>query len=196
MIAGTVATLARLVTTPDVRWVGCQPEPRQRVYFANHTSHLDFLVLWSSLPAGLRRRTRPVAARDYWRGGLRHRLARLFNAVLIERCATGPRGAVAAMLAALDTTDSLILFPEGTRGQEDSIGRFHGGLHILARRRPDVELIPVHLQNVGRALPKGAWLPLPLITSVSFGPPLRLQEGEPRAVFLDRARAAVIGLQR
>jgi 1-acyl-sn-glycerol-3-phosphate acyltransferase len=78
------------LTGATARWINCAPEARQRVYFANHTSHLDFVVLWSVLPRHLRAQTRPVAAKDYWQSGLRRALAiNVFNAVLVERSGTG-----------------------------------------------------------------------------------------------------------
>jgi 1-acyl-sn-glycerol-3-phosphate acyltransferase len=180
-----------------VRWAGCHPNSRRRIYFANHSSHLDFVVLWSALPAHVRRHTRPVAAADYWQSGrVRRFMAGQFNAVLIERhrvsrCADP----IEVMLAAMGDAGSLILFPEGTRALDGSVGRFRGGLYRLARRRPDAELVPVYLGNLDRVLPKGEWLPAPLICSVSFGPPLRLADGETCAAFLERARAAVLSLR-
>src|SRR5437660_11778666 len=86
MWANAIAAGARGLTGASVRWFNCQPEPRQRVYFANHTSHLDFVVLWAVLPKELRPLVRPVAAKDYWSSGIRNRLAvKVFNAVLVER---------------------------------------------------------------------------------------------------------------
>ena len=196
VLAGGLAILARLTSGARVRWVDARPEPGQRIYFANHTSHLDFVVLWSALPRDLRARTRPVAAQDYWAAGrLRRYVAlRLFRAVLVER-GGGSVGQVRAQLdrlvAALDEGSSLILFPEGTRGAGPRMGPFKSGLYALARQRPAVDLVPVHLHNLHRIMPKGEVLPVPLLGCVSFGPPLRLREGEGKAAFLARARAAI-----
>ncbi len=194
MIGSLLATAARLVSGAQVCWRGCRPETRRRIYFANHTSHLDFLVIWAALPAAVRARTRPVAAYDYWaRGRLRRWLAeRVFGAVLVERHRReGPNDALARMLAMLDAGCSLILFPEGTRGRGDGIAPFRSGLYNLGRLRPDVELVPVYLENLGRVLPKGEFLPVPLRSRVVFGPPLRVADGEMREEFLERARVAV-----
>jgi 1-acyl-sn-glycerol-3-phosphate acyltransferase len=79
MIAEFLAGSVRIFSGVQARWLGCSPDATQRVYFANHTSNLDFLVLWSVLPDEMRRKTRPVAASDYWRGGrLRFFLAHSF----------------------------------------------------------------------------------------------------------------------
>lgn len=171
--------------------------PGAAVYFANHSSHLDFVTIWAALPTPVRRRTRPVAGRDYWESTpLRRRVAQnFFRALLIERqrvsVASNP---LAPMLAAIDAGDSLIVFPEGTRSQDGAIHDFKPGLFHLARHRPGVPLVPVHLQNLSRILPKGDLLPVPLIASLSIGQPLQLQDGEEKACFLARARTAVAQL--
>jgi 1-acyl-sn-glycerol-3-phosphate acyltransferase len=195
------AWLIRLITGAQARWVGVGPlradgSIPQRIYFANHQSHLDAPVIWASLPGPLRRRTRPVAARDYWQSGrLRPWLAqRVFGAVLIERQnVTRRNNPLAPMDRALDGGDSLIVFPEGTRQAEDEgdIQAFKPGLYHLARRRPEVELVPVHLENLNRILPKGDFLLIPLLAAVTFGRPIHLEKDEPRHVFLMRARNAV-----
>lgn len=196
--ASLVAGFARLVSGARARWIGCRPEPRQRIYFANHASHLDAILLWSVLPPALRQRTRPVGARDYWgRGPLRRHLAnRVFHAVLIDRQAVGHhQHPLEPMLAALECGDSLILFPEGTRHSDPEVGEFRPGLYHVAEKRPDVELVPVYLRNLDRVMPRGSTLPVPLLCDITFGAPLVFAPGEPRAAFLSRARAAVVGLK-
>ena len=91
---------------------------------------------------------------------------------------------------------SVILFPEGTRGSGDEPARFKSGLYYIAKARPTLELVPVYLENLGRILPKGEFLPVPLLATATFGSPLRLVEGESRDAFLERARAAIIALRR
>lgn len=197
-IAATVlAGLTRMITGVHARWVCAAPSAAPRVYFANHTSHLDTLVIWASLPQPLRARTRPVAAADYWdRSGLRRWLAtQVLNALLVERSGTsGSREALRKLAATLDAGDSLILFPEGTRGDGTTIGELRPGIYFVARQRPEVELIPVHLQDLSRILPKGEILPVPILASATFGAPIRLVPGEDRDAFLERARTALIDL--
>ncbi len=200
VIAACVAFLARLASGPNVHWIGGSPRQGQCIFFANHGSHLDFVVLWSVLPRAIRARTRPVAARDYWEATRpRHFAAtRVFNAVLVDRQG-GSLGQLRVqmdqLLAALDAGDSLILFPEGTRGSGQEIGPFRSGLDYLARQRPDVDLVPVYLDNLQRIMPKGEFLPVPQLSHVTFGTPLHLLEGEAKGTFLDRARAAVANLR-
>jgi len=197
MTADLIAFLGRLITGAGVRWNGCEPSTRQRVYFANHASNLDALVLWSVLPSEVRRVTRPVAARDYWaRGPVRRWLAeRVFRAVLIERKKPTVRdNPLRDMLEALGDRNSLILFPEGGRHPGELPVAFKTGLHHLAKKRPDLELVPCHIENMNRILPKGEILPVPLLGGVTFGKPIRWEAGETREAFLERARRCVCEL--
>jgi 1-acyl-sn-glycerol-3-phosphate acyltransferase len=168
------------------------------ILFANHSSHLDFAVIWAALPAEVRARVRPVAGRDYWeKTRLRRWLAaRVFRAVLIERrrvtVATNP---LEPMLAALDAGDSLIVFPEGTRSPDGQLQAFKPGLFHLAQARPTLPLVPVHLDNLNRILPKGEFLALPLIASLTLGPALTIAPGETKLDFLARAQRALAALQ-
>jgi 1-acyl-sn-glycerol-3-phosphate acyltransferase len=200
MIASILAGAAQVLAGSSVRWVGCLPTDGQRVYIANHSSHFDFIVLWSYLPSRLRRLTRPVAARDYWERDMvrRYLAARVFNAVLIDRVATPGtasgqlgRQAVDQMAEALDDRHSLILFPEGTRGPGEDLAPFRSGLYHLCHARPDVEVVPVYLENLNRILPKGHLLPVPMLSRITFGAPLRLQPAEEKDAFLERARTAI-----
>jgi 1-acyl-sn-glycerol-3-phosphate acyltransferase len=203
MIAGALATVARTVAGTSVRWT-VVPEPEhQYIFISNHCSHLDFIIIWSYLPAPLRRRSRPVAAADYWSSRLRQRLAtHYFNAVLVERHREGvepsaPLGvaAVERMSEALAEGSSLILFPEGTRGDGSEVGAFRAGLYHLCCAHPGVDVLPVYLENLNRILPKGALLPVPMLSRIVFGSPLRLSPGEGKTEFLQRARQAVVELR-
>ena len=196
--------LARLISGARVRWIGSKPEMRQRVYYANHTSHLDFAVIWASLPEQIRPRVRPVAARDYWiKNRIRRYLAgEVFRAVLINRAPDLNRDGFRAgeavidqMVEAMGEQDSLLVFPEGTRGDGQEVSPFKGGLHHLSLRKPDVELIPVYIENLNRILPKGEILPVPILSSVTFGPALALVKDEPKRAFLERARSSVCALK-
>ena len=189
-----LAAIARLLSGASVRWIDCQPDTCQRVYFANHTSHLDPIVIWSSLPANVRALTRPVAAKDYWeKGWVRRYLAtQVFDALLIDRKHIKVhQSPVDLMLKAMGDTHSVIIFPEGGRNTGAEIGEFKSGLYYMAKKRPDLELVPVHLDNMNRVLPRGEFLPVPLLSCITFGPPIWLEAGEAKADFLVRARDAV-----
>lgn len=197
MIASAVTTLTRLIVGANVRGLQHVDSAGPRVFFANHTSHLDALVVWTSLPSAVRARTRPVAARDYWGATAFRRLLaeRVFHAVLIERKEVRrSANPLAAMVDVLARGESLILFPEGTRGDGERIGPFKSGLFHIARERADVDLVPVHIDNLNRVLPKGEFLPVPMLACITFGPALRLRDGEAREAFLHRAEDSVRAL--
>lgn len=202
LIARGFTTAIRLLTGARALWVGCAPDREgayagQRVYYGNHASHGDFVLVWSSLPAHLRTQARPVAAAEYWQGGaLRRYLIRdVFNGVLVERdAAQRTRDPIDTLCEAVDGGASLILFPEGTRNPGDGVLPFKSGLYHLACKRPELELVPVWIDNLARVMPKGAVLPLPLLCTTTFGAPLRVQAGEAKQAFLDRARDALIAL--
>jgi 1-acyl-sn-glycerol-3-phosphate acyltransferase len=201
MLEGFVAALitggTRLLTGVQGRWVGCGPSHSQRVYFANHASHVDFVLIWTVLPRALRKTTRPVAASDYWsRGAVRRYLIdRVFHGVLIARgMFDRAHNPIAAMNEALERGSSLILFPEGTRGAGGEVQPFKAGVYHLAQTYANLELVPVWIDNAYRVMPKGVPLPLPLLCSVAFGKPLRLETGEERDEFLDRLRRSLIEL--
>jgi 1-acyl-sn-glycerol-3-phosphate acyltransferase len=185
--------LAKLLCGASVRWIDCQPDTCQRVYFANHTSHLDALVLWSVLPRELQPLTRAVAAKDYWdRGPVRRHIAKSFNVLLIDRTEIKVhQSPVEMMLREMGTRYSLIVFPEGSRSSGDDVGEFKSGLYYLGKKRPDLELVPVYMENLNRVLPRGEVLPVPLLSCISIGAPIWLEAGESKVDFLNRARDAV-----
>jgi len=201
-----LAFVARLITGAQGHWKGCPPEALQRIYFANHQSHLDWVLIWASLPGELRARTRPIAAKDYWTASrFKHWLTReVFNAVYVDR--TRPKGAsqdgtddqqdpLEPLVQALQAGDSLVIFPEGTRSHRGEPQEFKSGLYHLARQFPQVQLVPAWIDNVQRVMPKGEVVPVPILCTVTFGTPVAVMAGEDKRDFLTRARNAVIGLR-
>lgn len=197
LVSSGLVGLMRLVAGVQPRWIGVEPQGGQRIYVANHTSHIDGLAVWAALPPPERRRARPVAARDYWQSSwIRRVLARdVFRVVFVGRGEGTARDALENLTAALDAGDSLILFPEGTRGDGETLGRFQAGVYHLAADRPEIDVVPVYLANLGRVLPKGKVVPIPVLGRATFGAPLRPGPDEDRDAFLARLRDAVLALR-
>ena len=239
--------VVRFLTGSQARWYGCPPKAEQRIYFANHQSHADMVLIWAALPEELRSITRPIAAKDYWtKTPFRQWITTaVFNAVYVDRQATPTRPAppmaaasatdtdtgnhadtataggpdplpeapppapspealraalpesdpLAPLVRALEDGDSIVIFPEGTRGHGDEPQAFKSGLYKLAQMFPQVVLVPAWINNVQRVMPKGEVVPVPILCSVTFGAPVQLEPGEERRPFLDRARRAVIALR-
>src|SRR6185369_7296952 len=192
-----LSTVARLITGAQGHWKGCPPKAEQRIYFANHQSHFDWVLIWAALPSELRASTRPIAARDYWTATpFKHWITReVFHAVYVSRQRTEDQDPLEPLVDALTHGDSLVIFPEGTRSNKGLPQAFKSGLYHLAEQSPGVQLIPAWIDNVQRVMPKGEVVPVPILCTVTFGAPLQLQPGEDKRVFLERARDAVIALK-
>lgn len=214
--------LIRVLTGAQARWQGCPPKAEQRIYFANHQSHADLVMIWAALPAELRGITRPIAAKDYWTKTPFKKwiTTSVFNAVYVDRERTEGVDPLQPLVDALKQGDSVILFPEGTRGNEELPQRFKSGLYNLALRFPNVVLVPAWINNIQRVMPKGEVVPVPILCSVTFGAPMQVlrhttvpgevetdgekfsttpvdtvEQIEDHAAFAERARNAVIALR-
>ena len=199
IVRAVIIGLVRVLTGVRARWTTGEPSMTQRIYFANHTSNLDAVVVWAALPPVLRKITRPVAAQDYWlKGPVRRYLAsHVFRAVLIERKkVTVKTNPLAPMLAALDEGSSLIIFPEGGRMDGAELSPFKSGIYHLASHRPQVEFVPAWIDNVNRVLPKGEFLPVPMLGNVTMGAGFKLAADEKKEAFLERARLALEALRK
>jgi 1-acyl-sn-glycerol-3-phosphate acyltransferase len=192
-----LAFIARLITGAQGHWKGSPPKAEQRIYFANHQSHLDWVLIWSALPSELRATTRPIAAKDYWTSTpFKHWLTReVFHAVYVNRQRTDDQDPLEPLTQALAQGDSLVIFPEGTRSAGGEPKPFKSGIYHLAEQFPKVPLIPVWIANVQRVMPKGEVVPVPILCTATFGAPVNLKEGEDKATFLARAREAVMALK-
>ena len=189
--------IARLVTGAQGHWQGCPPKAEQRIYFANHQSHLDWVLIWAALPQALRVNTRPIAARDYWTSGrFKHWITReVFNAIYVSRQRTHDQDPPEPLVEALANGDSIVIFPEGTRSHKGEPQAFKSGLFHLAEKFPELPLVPAWIDNVQRVMPKGEVVPVPILCTATFGAPMQLEPGEDKRAFLERARDAVVALR-
>ncbi len=197
LMGALLAFIARLITGAQGHWKGCPPKAEQRIYFANHQSHLDWVLIWAALPLELRAHTRPIAARDYWTSSpfKTWLTTAVFNAVYVSRTRVDDQDPLEPLMQALQNGDSLVIFPEGTRSNKDEPQAFKSGLYHLAEQFPQVNLVPTWIDNVQRVMPKGEVVPVPILCTVTFGVPLKLAAGEDKRAFLDRARAAVLAVR-
>jgi len=169
------ATIVRTVAT---LWMGYAlrhgenlPASGPAIVIANHNSHLDALMLLSLFPLGLVPSIRIAAAADYFFANKTTRFLAEHVAGLVPVSRKGGKDPLAPMAAVLDKEGILFLFPEGTRGSPDVMGDIRPGLWHLARRFPGVPVCPVYLHGLGRALPKGSWIPVPLFADICVGEP-------------------------
>ena len=201
MIGEILCQTMKFISGANARWVDCPCEDKQRVYFANHSSHLDAFVLWAAIPPDMRRKTRVIGAKDYWEKTAVRRFIshRVYNPVLIERnqnCThDDPCHPINQILKALEENYSIVIFPEGTRNDGEGVKPFKSGLYHIAKKRPDIELVPVYLENLNRILPKGEILFVPIIGSVTFGRPMRINPKENKEEFLKRSQEAILRLE-
>ncbi len=200
LLGQALIALAWILTAVRANWIGAEPIPKKRIYYANHTSNADFVLIWSALPPNIRYETRPVAGSDYW---LKNKFRafivnRIFNAVLVDRRAEHrTEDPIATMVSALDGGSSIIIFPEGKRNMTtDPLLEFKAGIYNIALQRPDVELVPVWIENINSVLPKGELLPVPLQCQVDFGTPMTIEDGESKDAFLERARQGILAMVR
>jgi len=154
------------------------PESGPFILIANHSSHLDTVSLLSLFPLNRLRVIRPVAAADYFE---RNRIISvltktLFNILPIARKRiTAENNPIRQMCAALEAGDSLIIFPEGTRGSGEELGEFRSGVAHLLEKMPEVCVVPAYLINMGRSLPKGEFIPVPFFCEIHLGMPLKIR---------------------
>ncbi len=191
-----LVVLVRILVGARSDWQGSRPDTRRRIYFANHGSHFDTIAVMAALPWEVRRLTHPAAARDYWgKTAIRRFIAeKVLRAVLIDRKPEPGSQPLLPLEELLRDGKSILIFPEGTRADGEEIAPFKSGIYRLALGFPDVELVPVYLDNLRRILPKGSWLVVPITCTARFGAALHVEPGEEKDAFLERARAAVKAL--
>lgn len=198
IVGNLLRLFARFITAVRPIWLGIEPVPKQRVFFANHTSNGDMPMIWSCLPPAMRRNVRPVAAADYWlKNPIRAFVGpEVFNCVLVDRRPEVNDKPMDKIIAALDEGSSLIIFPEGNRNMgDDPLLPFKSGLYNMGLARPDVDLVPTWVANLNTIMPKGEVIPLPLICTVTFGAPIHVKTGESKDDFLKRAADALLALR-
>jgi 1-acyl-sn-glycerol-3-phosphate acyltransferase len=168
------------------------------LFVANHSSHMDTPAILRALPARWRRHTAVAAAADYfyrapWLAGA---VALAFNTVPVHRKGdAAPRGA-SDLARLLDAGWSLLVYAEGTRSRDGTVGRLHSGAAMLAAEH-GLAIVPVHISGTHAVMPPGkGWMrrtggriagarhPI----AIHFGPPVRPRDGEHRVEVMERVR--------
>lgn len=172
------------------------PSSGPAIIVANHNSHLDTLALMALMPLKVLANVHPVAAGDYF---LKNKLLKWFSLnvigiVPIDRHSTEKGASVLApLLDALDNGAILILFPEGTRGEPESMGKLKSGVAHLVASRPDIPVIPVFFHGLGKCLPKGEMVLVPFFVDAFIGEPLLWQGSRP--IFMEKLANTMVALQ-
>ncbi len=162
------------------------PDSGPVVIIANHNSHLDTLVLMSLFRGKSFQKVRPVAAGDYF---MKNKLLAVFstkvmNIIPIQRKMTKDiRGMFSPILEALEDDSIIILFPEGSRGEAEQLSKYKSGIYYLMREVPDIEIVPVFLHGLGKALPKGSFIFVPFFVDILVGDSFKYNEN--RKAFMD-----------
>jgi 1-acyl-sn-glycerol-3-phosphate acyltransferase len=188
-----------------VMWIGVRVAGRENlpggppyIVIANHSSHLDTVMILSMLPLRRLHELRPVAAADYFlRNGLVAWVTRtFFNILPIPRSEISrENNPLELMTCALDEGSALLLFPEGTRltSDDEQMQHFRSGVAHLVEARPDVPVLPVWVEGARRSLPKGSWIPVPFFCSLRIGETIEVHGGRPEIT--RQLESAVLGLR-
>lgn len=195
-ISSLLISILRLLLGASARFESTPGLSGQRIYFANHTSHIDTLAIMAALPKRMRLNTKPLAAADYWGKNmfLRYMATRGLNSVLIDRQSKEGQDPLEPVRQVMEQGCSVIIFPEGTRRFQALPGEFKSGLYQLHKAFPQARLVPIYLDNLYRSMPKGKHVPLPIICTIRIGDPLAIIQNEEIGDFLSRARDAVVRL--
>jgi long-chain acyl-CoA synthetase len=193
-----VLPLARFLGRPAIEGLqNLEGEKPPLIFAANHESNLDAPVILAALPSQWRRRIAPAMYKEFFdphfspeKYPLARRLlssiqyyavALLGNAFPIPQEEAGVRDVLRYAGELVSDGWSLLIFPEGERRPTNQHGGFRPGVGLLADRL-EAPVVPVCLEGTGQVLPSGRILPRRGRTRVIFGPPMRLQDHDPKAL--------------
>lgn len=169
------------------------------IYYANHSSNLDSIIIWLSLTSEERQNTCFIGASDYWDKGIirKYVLQYIFNGKTIQRKGSlFSNNPINILENILIEGKSIVIFPEGTRNLiSEDIQDFKSGLYHLAKKMPNIPLIPIYLSNTQKMMPKGTFIPLPIICQSYFGSAFFFTPNENKLLFLTNAKAKIEDLK-
>ena len=166
------------------------------VFVANHSSHYDTPAILRALPGPWRRRTAVAAAADYFYASRRMgwTVSLVFGTVPVARDGRGLDDASIAHITRLfENGWSLIMFAEGTRSRDGSIGRLRSGSAVLAAQH-GLSLVPIHVSGSHDVMPVGRYWPKfqpgfkrhPV--TIDIGEPIKPTGDEHRSEVMERVR--------
>lgn len=158
-------------------------EEEQFIIVANHNSHLDTMTILASLPSKINHKVKPVAAADHFgKTKLKEKLTNFFvNTLLIQRKRdkeNPENDPINKMIKTLDDGYSLLIFPEGTRGEPEISQPLKPGVALVLSSRPKVKYVPAYMKGMGKAMPKSDNLILPYNSTLIYGEPTSIENIE------------------
>jgi 1-acyl-sn-glycerol-3-phosphate acyltransferase len=166
------------------------------VFVANHSSHYDTPALLRALPGPWRRRTAVAAAADYFyaKRRLAWTVSLFFGTVPVARDGRGLDDDSTAHITRLfEQGWSLVMFAEGTRSRDGSVGKLRSGAAVLAAQH-DLSLVPIHVSGSHDVMPVGRYWPKfrPGLkrhrVQIDIGEPIRPDDDEHRTEVMERVR--------
>ena len=156
---------------------------KQYILVGNHNSHIDTMAIMAALPSSMLQKVHPIAAADYFG---KHKVARflmkyVINARLIhrkKRDGSHFKNPIEQMDALLKSGESIIIFPEGTRGDPGIMQDFKKGVAILLKNNPEITYVPIFMKGFEKALPKGDGFLVPHNSEIIFGDPTKIRSDD------------------
>lgn len=165
-----------LVLGVNVRNPETLPKDGPAIIIANHNSHIDTLLLMSLFSVSKINKIRPVAAADYFCNTKFKKFIfeNLIGIIPIERKISKENISTlfSGIFNALDNNEIIIIYPEGTRGNDNKINKFKSGVAHIAKAYPNVPVIPIFINGPDKILPKIDAILVPFISDVYIGEPL------------------------
>jgi 1-acyl-sn-glycerol-3-phosphate acyltransferase len=169
-----VKPLMMIILGIHARGRECLPVKGPAIIVANHNSHLDTLALMSLFPTESLANVHPVAAADYFLANrwLSWFALEVMGIIPIDRSVSAGREALKPVFDVLGKQKILIFYPEGTRGEPESLGKMKKGIAYIVGERPEIPVIPVFFHGLGKSLPKGEIILVPFFIDAFIGEPL------------------------
>jgi len=168
-----------------------------KIIIANHNSHLDTLFIMSLFPNKIIDKVKPVGAKDYFYSNkyISWISKNLLDIIPLDR-KVKEKDPLKSIYDSLDKGNIVIIFPEGSRGNPEELTSFKNGIHHIAKNKPDVEIIPIYMEGMGKSLPKNEALFVPFVGNVNIGKEIKFNKEEKREDFIKRLEKTMKKLKK